>query len=220
MESEMGILPKAGESGMVSGNLSMVRDGHVNFYVYAKGPDAVCVDSGFGGERMRAELGRLGLDPAKVTCLFLTHSDRDHTGGAGMFPNAMAYMSSDEEQMMDGRTPRFLWFGNNAPKGREISFLRDGDTVEAGGIKVRAVASPGHTPGSMSYLIDGSVLCTGDTLALKGGKAKPTIRLLNKDTALLKESIRKLARLEGITTLCTGHSGCTLDFQNAMREWR
>ena len=31
----------------------------------------------------------------------------------------------------------------------------------------------GHTPGSMSYLMNDSILFVGDTLALKGGKVRP-----------------------------------------------
>ncbi len=45
--------------------------------------------------------------------------------------------------------------------------LRDGDVLELGGQPIRVRHTPGHTPDSVSYLIDGAVL-TGDTLLIGG----------------------------------------------------
>jgi protein-S-isoprenylcysteine O-methyltransferase Ste14 len=44
-------------------------------------------------------------------------------------------------------------------------------------------------------------------------------RLLNMDTAIQRESIRKLARPENVVLLCTAHTGCTADYADAMRYW-
>jgi hypothetical protein len=63
-------------------------------------------------------------------------------------------------------------------------------------------------------------LFTGDTLALRKGLARPFVRLFNVDTAREKESIRALARLEGVSLLCTAHTGCTTQVAQAMRPWK
>jgi sulfur dioxygenase len=45
--------------------------------------------------------------------------------------------------------------------------LRHGDTVEVGSTSISVIATPGHTPGSMSFLVDGNVF-TGDALLIEG----------------------------------------------------
>lgn len=45
--------------------------------------------------------------------------------------------------------------------------LRDGDTIDVGSMKIGVIATPGHTPGSMSFLVDGHVF-TGDALLIEG----------------------------------------------------
>jgi len=214
----MALMPTPAETEKIAENVYALRDGHVNVYAYVKGVDAVCVDSGFGGPRLKAQFENVGVDPSKVSHIFLTHSDRDHTRGLSMFPNAKILMSKDEEQMTDGRRARFFGLVKNKLPVTKYELLSDGETITVGAIKVTAISTPGHTPGSMSYLID-DCLFTGDTLVLKDGKAKTTMGFINMDTKVEEESIRKLARLSGIRLLATGHSGYSLDFQKAMTEW-
>ncbi|MDW8191215.1 MAG: MBL fold metallo-hydrolase, partial [Pseudobdellovibrionaceae bacterium] len=45
--------------------------------------------------------------------------------------------------------------------------LQDGDELTLGKYKIKALATPGHTNGCMSYLFDGHVF-TGDTLLIQG----------------------------------------------------
>jgi hydroxyacylglutathione hydrolase len=92
--------------------------------------------------------------------------------------------------------------------------------ITVGTIKVRAIATPGHTPGSLSYLVNDTVLFTGDTLNLQNGLVHTFYRLLSMDAATQRESIKKLARLQNISLLCTAHTGCTTDWDCVMRYWR
>jgi len=86
------------------------------------------------------------------------------------------------------------------------------------GIRVQAIATPGHTPGSTSFLVNDSVLFTGDTLVLQDGLVRPFYRLFNMDTAAQRDSIRKLARLEEVALLCNAHTGCTSKYARAMKH--
>ena len=56
------------------------------------------------------------------------------------------------------------------PEGSPVSYkfsdLADGDVLEVGSATLEAVRTPGHTPESTSYLLDGLALFTGDTLFL------------------------------------------------------
>ena len=122
--------------------------------------------------------------------------------------------------MIDSRTARFLRIFHNAKIGRPYTLLADGDVVDVGGTKIRAIATPGHTPGSMSYLVDDRVLFTGDTLVLQNGRVRPFYRLFNIDTSTQKESIRKLAEFPNVELLCTAHTGWTMDYDQLMKPWR
>ena len=124
-------------TGQVATNVYAVNVRGVNLFCYADGPHAIAIDAAYGGNRLRTELGRIPISPESVTHLFLTHTDVDHTGGLGVFPSAQIHLSRDEEQMIDGTTPRLLGFYHCPRIERQYSLLDDGDIVIAGTIKVQ-----------------------------------------------------------------------------------
>jgi hydroxyacylglutathione hydrolase len=205
-------------TGQIAEHVFAVQTGSVNFFIYKKGEDAVCIDTGLKKE-LRGELGSLGISPERISHVFLTHTDIDHTGGLAAFGNAKICLSADEEPMITNKTARALGIIHNPGIKRPYQLLGDGETVFAGEIKIAAIATPGHTPGSMCYLVDDTALFVGDTFKLMDGKVQP-IRRFNMDTERQKESIRKLANLAGVLLACTGHRGYTEEFDEAIRDWK
>jgi glyoxylase-like metal-dependent hydrolase (beta-lactamase superfamily II) len=208
------------DTGQVTEHVYAVRVRDVNMFIYAEGGHAVAIDAAYAGDALCEESKHLPIAPESVTHLFLTHADADHAGGLDALPNAQIYLSRDEEQMIDGTTARLLGLYHCPRLKRAYSLLGDGDVVTVGAIRIQAIATPGHTPGAMSFLVNDRVLFSGDTLALRNGRVHPFYRLFNKDTATQRESIRKLAALQGIDLLCTAHTGCTRDYARAMQSWR
>ena len=102
---------------------------------------------------------------------------------------------------------------------RAYKMLKDNDEIAAGTINVRAIETPGHTPGSMSYLIDDVFLFVGDAFKLMGGKAYPNSPLYCMDTEKQAESIRKLAKLNNVHSVFTAHGGYSNNFNCAMADW-
>lgn len=47
-------------------------------------------------------------------------------------------------------------------------FIRDGEILKVGEIVIGAIATPGHTDSHMSYLVNGSIVLTGDALFIRG----------------------------------------------------
>lgn len=47
-------------------------------------------------------------------------------------------------------------------------FVTDGEVLQVGGIKIQAIATPGHTDSHMAYLVNGDRLLTGDALLIRG----------------------------------------------------
>lgn len=206
-------------TGKITENIFAVSAVMVNMFVVRYGSSTICIDTGMGSGNIRRGLMKLGVAPESVSHVFLTHSDTDHAGCIGLFKNAKLCLSKNEEQMVIGKTPR-KGSRFNRPINRDYILLEDGEEIHIGDMTVKAIDTPGHTRGSMSYLINGVYLFVGDTMALMGNKVRTFPGFINMDTETEKASIRKLAKLTGIKMMFTAHSGYTNDFSNAIKEWQ
>lgn len=200
-------LPCLFSTGAVDDGVMAIRDGIVNFFV-VKGPAGlICFDSGWRPARTVRAFDALGLDVGHVVGVFLTHSHWDHAGGISIFPQA---------EMFAGKSG-----GNRKGTRRSWTKVRDGQSANIAGLKVRTIETPGHTPDSVSYAVDDRFLFTGDALRLCGGKAMPFPAIFNKDGQTLKKSIRKLAQTGSeFDRLLTAHSGGAKDLEHAFSAWR
>jgi hydroxyacylglutathione hydrolase len=197
-----------------------VRTGTVNFFIYEEKGCLIAIDAGFGKSIIRREMKRIGIDPLDITDLFLTHSDFDHAGGVPVFGDAQVYLSRQEEPLVTHRQARMWGFVHNRRLDRPYHLLDDNDVISIGSLAVQAIATPGHTSGSMSYLVNGSILFVGDTFKLIDDRVHPKRRYINMDTEAQKTSIQKLARLQDIRLACTAHNGYTEKFEDAICMWK
>ena len=102
--------------------------------------------------------------------------------------------------------------------------LADGDEVESGDLRVRALHIPGHTTGQLAFLVDGTHVLTGDTLfrGSVGGTRGPG----HGTFAQLQHSIMDvLMKLPPGTTVLPGHmepSTVAREFEENpfIRAWR
>ena len=97
-------------------------------------------------------LQALGLDPADIEYVVVSHAHNDHFGGAAFLQErygAEVLMGeADWEHIL-----RWPQLGRPAPIPRKDRGVRDGDSLTLGDTTVRFVATPGHTPGTISSLI-------------------------------------------------------------------
>lgn len=161
--------------------IPLVRLDGVNAYAFLEDDGSVTlVDTGMRGSsaRIHAALAEVGRKPGDVGRVLLTHAHGDHAGGARELWDhgaAVRIHEGDAGDLATGRpapptspsrVTRLLrplvaagWEGVRA----EATFA-DGELLDvAGGLRV--VHTPGHTPGHVSFLHEGSgVLITGDAL--------------------------------------------------------
>jgi len=177
------------------------------FLVQAELP--VLVDAGTprSGPRIADELHGAGIVPRLI---LLTHSHYDHAGGADAVREATGapiYAPAAERPLFSGelrhrRLARLgAWVAN---LGRPVRlptvdrWLEDGEL--AGGLEV--VATPGHTPGHVSYRL-GSTILGGDAF-MTGERFREAVSLFIADRAEARRSIEKLAGLD-LDLAVSGH---------------
>ena len=206
-------------SGFISRNFYLLKLGFVGMYLFDAGESLVAFDTGMNSKGTLAALEKLRVEPERIKHVLLTHSDRDHVGGLAAFPHARVYLPRAEVAMLDHTTPRFFGFMYNKPLELEHELLDDNQVLTIGNASIKCLSTPGHTVGSMSFLINNSLLVVGDILNLREGKAVLDRGLIQHDTTRQRESILRLSRLSGVSLLCTAHSGYTEDFTGAMKDW-
>lgn len=64
--------------------------------------------------------------------------------------------------------------------------------------RIEGILTPGHTPGSMCYLINDKYLFTGDALSLKNGRIGEFNDFFNMDSEKALESIEKIKDLKNV----------------------
>ena len=93
--------------------------------------------------------------------------------------------------------------------------VRDGDALRVGGARLVALRSPGHTPESTSYLLEGRALFSGDTLFL-AGVGRPDLEASAEEARvrarLLHASLRRLTALPAETIVLPGHTSEPVPF--------
>ena len=119
---------------------------------------------------------RLGLDPAQVKVILVTHGHADHFGGSSYFQEkygAKVYVAAADWNLMEnppargrgGRGPA----GAPTPVPRRDMEMRDGETITLGDFSVNTVAVPGHTPGSVGFVFPVKDRGRAHVAALFGG---------------------------------------------------
>ena len=94
-------------------------------------------------------LEQLGLDPAGIKYVIVSHAHNDHFGGARHLQDAYGariVMSVEDWEHMRS----WPQLGSLAPFPRDDIAVRDGYTITLGDTTVTLVATPGHTPGTIS----------------------------------------------------------------------
>lgn len=191
-----------------------INDGIVNMYIFQSGDNYIVIDAGKSKNNINKEIKKLGIDKNKVIALFLTHSDNDHVASIDLFKNAKVYIGKYEEDILKGKVKRV--YAKQITK--EYELLDNNQIIEINGVKIQCIFTPGHTIGSVSYLINDIYLFTGDTLSIKNDTVGVFNESYNMDTNTQKNSIRKLAQLNGVKYIFTGHHGYSDDFKKLFKN--
>ncbi|WP_057937826.1 MBL fold metallo-hydrolase [Algoriphagus resistens] len=177
-------------------------------YMVISDQEAMVIDASLPIEVYKEFLNQKGLSLSYVAD---THIHADHLSRtkelAGKYGIKPSFPSNDKQRF-------------------PFTPIADGQEFRIGGIKVKAIHTPGHTLESTGYLIDDKVILTGDTL-FTDGVGRPDLKAdkeeAKKKASLLFHSIQKLIRLDQSIIVMPGHSSQPIAFdhqpiQSVLRE--
>ena len=162
----------------------------------AKG-EAVIVDPAYGVADLKAVVEDEGM---KVVGALATHHHPDHVGGT-MMGHTLEGVAELGVPIHVHRDEAAFVQRVTGVSGTDLVEHDGGDTITIGDIPIDVLHTPGHTPGSMCFLV-GGVLVSGDTLFLEGcGRTD----FPGSDPGAMYESLTRLASLPDDTVVCSGH---------------
>jgi len=163
--------------------------------------DCVVVDPAYAAGDL---VDVLEADGLHLSGVLVTHHHPDHVGGSMMGfelkglaellerVSVPVHVNSQEAQYVSRIT--------GIPMS-DLTSHEHGDKVSVGAIDIELLHTPGHTPGSQCFLLDGR-LVAGDTLFLEGcGRTD----FPGGDSDEIFRSLQKLAQLPGDPTVFPGH---------------
>jgi glyoxylase-like metal-dependent hydrolase (beta-lactamase superfamily II) len=164
--------------------------------------EAVVVDPAYAVDDI---LEVLAADGMRLTGALATHYHSDHVGG-----NMGGYAIEGVRELLERAQVPVHVQTEEADYVRKVTDLgagdlvthRSGDRVLVGDVSIELIHTPGHTPGSQCFLVDGA-LVSGDTLFLEGcGRTD----LPGGDPLALYESLtQRLAKVPDDAVLFPGH---------------
>jgi len=186
-------------TGPLENNVYLVADQEGN---------AAIIDPGIESEQA---LGWTRQNGFKLAWILITHGHFDHVFRAAFFARAthagIAISEADAELLLHMKDAAAIWgFQAEDPPQPPDLLLNDGDEIHIGSLTVRAVATPGHSPGSMCFLLDGFMF-VGDTLF--AGSVGRTDLPGGSQESLMCSLRDRLLSLPGETVIYPGHGPIT-----------
>ena len=204
-----------------SGNFGLSHCFDCSVFIVDCGKELVMIDAGAGcePERIVRNMKDDGLSTSNLRHVLLTHGHADHSCGARYFQEQLGckiYLGEQEADMVEKGDEKDLSLdiakksGFYSPDYMFINCridvrLRHKERISCGDCAFEALHVPGHSPGSICFLIDlpeGRALFSGDTVFPDG-----VIGMLNCDGSELSDYRKYIRRLEGlgIEMLFPGH---------------
>ncbi|TYQ12896.1 UNVERIFIED_CONTAM: glyoxylase-like metal-dependent hydrolase (beta-lactamase superfamily II) [Acetivibrio alkalicellulosi] len=174
-----------------------------NCYILGNNGEGVIIDSGVEPDEIISVLDKNKLI---VKFILLTHGHIDHICFVDKLRDKtgakVLIHENDSKKLIDSVSNGSIFFGLNSSFEKADGFLKDGDEIEVGGIKLEIIHTPGHSSGSICIKV-GDKIFTGDTL-FKMGRGRTDLSDGN-EMEIFASIKNKLLVLEDKTLVFPGH---------------
>lgn len=139
----------------------------------------------------------MGLDPAQIRYVIVTHGHGDHWGGAKYLQDtygAQVVLSDADWDMLESPERGGGPVGDLMPPTRNVT-AADGDAITLGDTTVQLYVTPGHTPGALSLIFPVTHDGRSHTVGLMGGSGG------GQNLAGVHQQINSLIRWQGLTAV-------------------
>lgn len=183
-----------------------------NTYFIIENGEATVIDPGADRDKI---VGFANAHNATIKNILITHAHFDHIGAvAELKEQGVKVYISEKDYALLTDSAFALDLGCVCipvkPFDADV-LLSDGNIFEVSGHKFSVIATPGHTPGGVCYIMDGKYIFSGDTLFMMSVGRTDFAFCSSSD---LMTSVKKLFSLEGNYTVYPGHGeSTTLDFE-------
>jgi len=173
----------------------------VNAYVVADpvSKEALIIDPGAEPEKIKRFLEKNGLE---LKFIINTHGHGDHIGANGFFDVPIYIHELDADFLQDASLNLSGAFGFPLISPAASRLLKDNDKIKLGSLDIEIIHTPGHTPGSVSVKVGGSVF-SGD--ALFNSSIGRTDLPGSSQRDLLKSIRQRLLVLDDAAAVYPGH---------------
>jgi N-acyl homoserine lactone hydrolase len=141
-------------------------------------------------KKLSAQLDELGVKPADIKAMAVSHTHPDHVGNVEMFPQVMLYVQKAEYDW-----PNPLGVGRFKPEHPVTKLEGDKDVFGDGSITI--ISTPGHTPGHQSLLVKlpktGALVLSGDAVHFKSNWDNRGVPANNTSQEQTTVSMEKIA---------------------------
>lgn len=189
----------------------MVGEMGVNCYIpYCEETlQGAVIDPGSNGNRI---LSLAEKHNVKITMVLLTHGHFDHIGSVKELKEKtgalVAIHSEDAEMLINPAKNLSSFVGLESIQCSADMLIEDGEELQIGNMKLKAIHTPGHTPGGLCYLSD-EILFTGDTLFegsvgrtdFPGGSQHTLMQSINDKLLILNDGLKVYPGHGRVTTL-------------------
>jgi len=173
-----------------------------NTYIVIEGREAVVIDPAGDSKKILASIAG---KTAELTAILLTHGHFDHTSAAQELKEASGtqiYIHEGDAPMLSDIKKSFAAFMPELFKPCQADvLLKDGDVINVGEAHLTVMSTPGHSAGSVMYIL-GNTIFSGDTLF--AGSVGRTDGW-GGDFAVQRKSLEKIKALEGDYRILPGH---------------
>src|SRR3954468_904882 len=141
---------------------------------------------------LASQLEQLGVKPADIKYVAVSHTHPDHIGNVELFPQAMLLVQKAEYEW-----PNPLGVGRFKPEHPVTKLEGDKDVFGDGSVTI--ISTPGHTPGHQSLLVKlpktGALLLSGDAVHFKSNWENRGVPSMNVDKEKTATSMQRMADL-------------------------